>query len=30
VAYARMTLDEARAFRPTIIFPDERTNMLRG
>jgi len=29
VAYARMTLEEARAFRPTIIFPDEHTNMLR-
>ena len=26
VSYARMALDEARTFRPTIIFPDERTN----
>ncbi|MCB9183157.1 MAG: aspartate 1-decarboxylase [Flavobacteriales bacterium] len=26
VAYARMTLEEARAFRPTVVFPDERTN----
>jgi aspartate 1-decarboxylase len=30
VAYARMSLEEARAFRPTIIFPDERTNRLKG
>lgn len=30
VSYARMTLDEARTFRPTIIFPDERTNRLKG
>lgn len=29
VAYARMTLEEARAFRPVVIFPDERTNRLR-
>lgn len=28
VAYANMTLEEARAFRPTVIFPDERTNKL--
>lgn len=30
VAYARMGLDEARAFRPTVVFPDERTNRLKG
>ena len=30
VAYARMELEEARKFRPTIIFPDERTNRLRS
>jgi aspartate 1-decarboxylase len=30
VSYARMTVDEARRFRPTIIFPDERTNTLKG
>ena len=30
VAYARMTLEEARVFRPTIIFPDERTNQLKA
>lgn len=30
VAYARMTLEEARVFRPTIIFPDERTNKLKA
>lgn len=29
ISYARMTVDEARAFRPTIVFPDERTNKLR-
>lgn len=29
VAYAHMTLEEARTFRPVIIFPDERTNTLR-
>jgi len=29
VAYAHMTLEEARAYRPTIIFPDERTNTLK-
>jgi aspartate 1-decarboxylase len=28
VAYARMTMDEARSFRPTIVFPDEDTNRL--
>jgi aspartate 1-decarboxylase len=28
VAYANMTLEEARDFRPTVIFPDERTNKL--
>lgn len=30
IAYAHMTLEEARTFRPTIIFPDERTNALRA
>lgn len=29
VAYGSMPLEEARAFRPTIIFPDERTNRLK-
>ncbi len=28
VAYAHMTLEEARAYRPTVVFPDERTNRL--
>jgi aspartate 1-decarboxylase len=28
VAYAHMPLEEARAFRPTVVFPDERTNKL--
>lgn len=30
VSYAQLTLDEARSFRPTIIFPDERTNTLKA
>ena len=29
VAYAHMTVEEARKFRPVIIFPDERTNTLK-
>lgn len=29
VAYAHMSLEEARNFSPTVIFPDERTNKLR-
>jgi aspartate 1-decarboxylase len=29
VAYARMTLEEARNFRPVVVFPDEMTNTLR-
>ena len=29
VAYARMELEQARSFRPTIVFPDERTNKLK-
>lgn len=29
IAYARMTLEEARAFRPRVVFPDERTNRLK-
>lgn len=29
VAYAHMTVEEARNFRPVIIFPDERTNKLK-
>ncbi|HMC98004.1 MAG TPA: aspartate 1-decarboxylase [Flavobacteriales bacterium] len=29
VAYARMTLEEARQFRPMVVFPDERTNLLK-
>lgn len=30
VAYAQMGLEEARLFRPNIVFPDERTNKLKG
>lgn len=28
LSYARMSVEEARAFRPVIVFPDERTNRL--
>ena len=28
IAYAHMTLEEARTFRPAVVFPDERTNKL--
>jgi aspartate 1-decarboxylase len=28
IAYAQMTIEEARLFRPTIIFPDEKTNTI--
>ncbi|MBK9177728.1 MAG: aspartate 1-decarboxylase [Flavobacteriales bacterium] len=30
VAYARMTVEEARGFRPVVVFPDERTNKLKA
>lgn len=30
VSYARMTLEEAKVFKPRIIFPDENTNRLRS
>ena len=30
VAYAHMTIEEAKKFRPVIIFPDERTNTLKA
>lgn len=30
VAYALMTIEEARKFRPVVIFPDERTNTLKA
>lgn len=30
VSYARMTIEEARVFRPTVIFPDEHTNRLKA
>ncbi|MEO8733305.1 MAG: aspartate 1-decarboxylase [Flavobacteriales bacterium] len=29
VAYAQMSLEEARNFRPTVVFPDERSNKLK-
>ncbi len=28
LSYAHMTLEEARNFKPTVVFPDERTNKL--
>lgn len=28
MSYARMTPDEAREFKPTVIFPDTKTNKL--
>lgn len=28
LSYAQMTIDEARAFKPTVIFPDTKTNKL--
>ena len=30
LSYARMSVEEARVFRPTIVFPNERTNRLKG
>jgi aspartate 1-decarboxylase len=30
ISYAHMTLDEARTFRPTVVFPDEHTNRLQA
>lgn len=30
ISYAQMSLEEARNFRPRIIFPDERTNTLKA
>lgn len=29
IAYGRLPVAEARGFRPTVVFPDERTNKLR-
>jgi aspartate 1-decarboxylase len=29
ITYAHMTIDEAKAFKPSLVFPDEATNMLR-
>lgn len=29
IAYAMMPIEEARNFRPQIIFPDENTNLLK-
>ena len=29
VSYAQMTIEEAKRFRPVVIFPDERTNKLK-
>lgn len=29
ITYAFLTMDEARAFKPSIVFPDENTNLLK-
>lgn len=30
ISYASMEFEEAKKFTPTVIFPDERTNQLKG
>lgn len=30
ISYAQMSIEEARKFRPSIVFPDERTNRLKA
>ncbi len=30
IAYGSMPLEEARTFRPTVVFPNEHTNKLKG
>ena len=29
ITYALMEVEEARAFKPALVFPDEETNLLR-
>ncbi len=29
IAYAQMTMEEAKYFQPKIVFPDEQTNLLK-
>lgn len=29
ITYAFMSLEEAKNFKPTLVFPDEKTNLLR-
>jgi aspartate 1-decarboxylase len=29
ITYAIMELEEAKAFKPALVFPDEQTNLLR-
>lgn len=29
IAYAQMTMEEAKSFQPKIAFPDEQTNLLK-
>ena len=29
IAYAQMTMEEAKSFQPKIVFPDEQTNLLK-
>ena len=30
IAYGSMTIEEARAFKPTLVFPDTATNRISG
>ena len=30
IAYGSMTIEEARAFKPTLVFPDSATNRISG
>jgi aspartate 1-decarboxylase len=30
ITYAHMSREEAKDFRPTVIFPDEKTNRLQS
>src|SRR5210317_1394562 len=29
ITYAFMTMDEAKVFKPSLVFPDEKTNLLK-
>ena len=30
IAYASMEIEEARSFKPTVVFPDTATNRIQG